>query len=154
VGLGDAYTHLRLKMLPRKDVLFALRDSPYSTPGDLDALVELGFWISDKLGRDKSIRVAKAIRTRRERVKLCSGREHEDSEAPITPITLLSHPHYILYPSFPPWLPPPPPTFNLFSTPLCRRTITKQRTSFSTTLLRLNYNPATHPTPSSLSSKT
>jgi hypothetical protein len=47
-----------------EDVLYALRDSPYSPPGDLVALV-------DKLGCDDSSRVARAIRTRREReVKL------------------------------------------------------------------------------------
>ena len=58
-------------------------------------------------------------------------------------------PHYVT-----PWCPPLLPTFNPFSVPPCRRTTTKPRTNFSTTLLPLSYNPATHPTPSALSSKT
>jgi hypothetical protein len=70
------------------------------------------------------------------------------------PINFLSFPHHIPHPRFPLWPPPPPPTFNLFSMPPYRHMTTKPRTSFSTTLLPLSYNPATRPTPSSLSSKT
>jgi hydroxymethylglutaryl-CoA lyase len=50
-----------------EDILYALQYSPYSAPGDLEALVDVGFWISEKLGRDNSSRVAKAFLTRRER---------------------------------------------------------------------------------------
>jgi hypothetical protein len=61
VGLGDTHAHqVRLKMLPRK--VSCTRCETH--------LVDVGFWISDKLGRDDSSRVAKAIRTRRERVRL------------------------------------------------------------------------------------
>ena len=52
-----------------EDILYALQDSPYSAPGDLEALVDVGFWISEKLGRDNSSRVGKAVRARRERVR-------------------------------------------------------------------------------------
>jgi hydroxymethylglutaryl-CoA lyase len=71
-GLGGCpYSPGATGNVATEDVLYALRDSPYSAPGDLDALVDVGFWISDILGRDNSSRVAKAIRTRRERgVKL------------------------------------------------------------------------------------
>jgi len=71
-GLGGCpYSPGATGNVATEDVLYALRDSPYSAPGNLDALVDVGFWISDKLGRDNSSRVAKAIRTRRERgVKL------------------------------------------------------------------------------------
>ncbi|KAI0252839.1 hypothetical protein BJV78DRAFT_1199337 [Lactifluus subvellereus] len=53
--------------LATEDILYALQDSPYSAPGDLESLVDIGFWISEKLGRDNSSRVGKAIRARRER---------------------------------------------------------------------------------------
>jgi len=67
-GLGGCpYSPGATGNVATEDVLYALRDSPYSAPGDLDALVDVGFWISDMLGRDNSSRVAKAIRTRRER---------------------------------------------------------------------------------------
>jgi hydroxymethylglutaryl-CoA lyase len=71
-GLGGCpYSPGATGNVATEDVLYALRDSPYSAPGDLDALVDVGFWISDKLGRDNSSRVAKAIRARSERgVKL------------------------------------------------------------------------------------
>jgi hypothetical protein len=58
-------------------------------------------------------------------------------------------PHYV-----PPWPPPLLLTSNLFSMHPCKHTTTKLRTNFSITLLPLSYNPATHTTPSSLSSKT
>ena len=54
----------------------------------------------------------------------------------------------------PPWRPPLLPTSNIFSMPPCRHTTTKPRTNFSTILLPLSYSPATHPMPSSPSSKT
>lgn len=71
-GLGGCpYSPGATGNVATEDVLYAMRDSPYSAPGDLDALVDVGFWISEKLGRDNSSRVAKAIRARRERgVKL------------------------------------------------------------------------------------
>ncbi|KAI0038625.1 aldolase [Auriscalpium vulgare] len=50
-----------------EDIIYAFRDSKYRIAGDLEALVDTGFWISDLLKRDNSSRVAKAIRARRER---------------------------------------------------------------------------------------
>jgi len=67
-GLGGCpYSPGATGNVATEDVLYALQDSPYSAPGDLEALVDVGFWISEKLGRDNSSRVAKAIRARGER---------------------------------------------------------------------------------------
>lgn len=67
------------------------------------------------------------------------------------PVNLPSKPHYNNpCPTFPPQRPPPLPTSNLFLMPPCRHTTIKPGTSFSTTLLLLNYNSATHLSPSSL----
>ncbi|KAH9988120.1 aldolase [Russula compacta] len=74
-GLGGCpYSPGATGNVATEDILYALQDSPYSAPGDLKALVDVGFWISDKLGRNNSSRVAKAIRARRER-------EHETQRA-------------------------------------------------------------------------
>ncbi|KAI0061137.1 aldolase [Artomyces pyxidatus] len=69
-GLGGCpYSPGATGNVATEDILYALQGSQYSVPGDLEALVETGFWISDKLGRDNSSRVAKAIRARKEREK-------------------------------------------------------------------------------------
>ena len=69
-GLGGCpYSPGATGNVATEDILYALQDSPYSAPGDLEALVDVGFWISEKLGRDNSSRVAKAIRARRQREK-------------------------------------------------------------------------------------
>lgn len=39
----------------------------YDAAGDLDQLVDTGFWISEKLGRQNASRVANAIRAKRVR---------------------------------------------------------------------------------------
>jgi len=69
-GLGGCpYSPGATGNVATEDILYALRDSPYSAPGDLEALVDIGFWISEKLGRDNSSRVGKAIRARRKKQK-------------------------------------------------------------------------------------
>jgi hydroxymethylglutaryl-CoA lyase len=69
-GLGGCpYSPGATGNVATEDILYALQDSPYSAPGDLEALVDVGFWISEKLGRDNSSRVSKAVRARRERVR-------------------------------------------------------------------------------------
>ena len=82
---------------------------------------------------------------------------HVSSTIPVclAPINFTSEPHdYNPCPRFPrPRHPPPHPTSNLYIMPLCRHTTIKPKTNFSTTLLLLSYNPATHPSPSSLFSK-
>jgi len=67
-GLGGCpYSPGAIGNVATEDVLYASQDSPYSVPGDLEALVDVGFWISEKLGRDNSSRVGKAVRA-------CCGR--------------------------------------------------------------------------------
>jgi len=69
-GLGGCpYSPGATGNVATEDILYALQDSPYSAPGDLGALVDVGFWISEKLGRDNSSRVGKAVRARLERVR-------------------------------------------------------------------------------------
>ena len=69
-GLGGCpYSPGATGNVATEDVLYALQESSYSAPGDLEALVDVGFWISEKLGRDNSSRVAKAVRARRGRDK-------------------------------------------------------------------------------------
>ncbi|KAH9034997.1 aldolase [Lactarius pseudohatsudake] len=66
-GLGGCpYSPGATGNVATEDILYALQDSLYTAPGDLEALVDIGFWISEQLGRDNSSRVGKAIRARRE----------------------------------------------------------------------------------------
>lgn len=50
-------------------MLYALRSSGYRVSGDLDALAEVGGWISSVLGRRNESRAGKAILARKEREK-------------------------------------------------------------------------------------
>jgi len=69
-GLGGCpYSPGATGNVATEDILYALQDSPYSAPGDIEALVDVGFWISEKVGRDNSSRVGKGVRARRERVR-------------------------------------------------------------------------------------
>ncbi len=69
-GLGGCpYSPGATGNVATEDILYALQDSPYSAPGNLEALVDIGFWISEQLGRDNSSRVGKAIRARREQTR-------------------------------------------------------------------------------------
>ena len=69
-GLGGCpYSPGATGNVATEDILYALQDSPYSASGELEALVDIGFWISEMLGRDSSSRVGKAVRARRERVR-------------------------------------------------------------------------------------
>jgi len=69
-GLGGCpYSPGATGYVATEDILYALQDSPYTPPGDFEALVDVGFWISEKLGRDNSSQVGKAVRARRERVR-------------------------------------------------------------------------------------
>ncbi len=60
-----------------EDVLYALRGSKYATPGDLDAIAEVGTWISKALNRTNSSRVGKALEARRAREQLERERERD-----------------------------------------------------------------------------
>jgi hydroxymethylglutaryl-CoA lyase len=65
-GLGGCpYSPGATGNVATEDVLYALKDSPYIASGDLDALVDIGNWISGKVGRPNSSRVGNAISARK-----------------------------------------------------------------------------------------
>ncbi|EPT03298.1 hypothetical protein FOMPIDRAFT_1087902, partial [Fomitopsis schrenkii] len=66
-GLGGCpYSPGATGNVATEDVLYALRGSGYTVPGDLDALAEVGGWISGVLGRRNESRAGKAILARKE----------------------------------------------------------------------------------------
>lgn len=56
-----------------EDVLYALKDSKYKIAGsehglgtiDLDKMVEIGWWISERLGKESVSRAGRALRSKR-----------------------------------------------------------------------------------------
>lgn len=75
-GLGGCpYSPGATGNVATEDVVFALRDSPYSIIGSnqgtisLDKIVDIGWWISEKLGRRNVSRTGNAIRASRIREK-------------------------------------------------------------------------------------
>ncbi|KAI0037032.1 aldolase [Vararia minispora EC-137] len=67
-GLGGCpYSPGATGNVATEDILYALQDTRFTAAGDLDALVDVGFWISEQLRRNNESRVAKAIRARRVR---------------------------------------------------------------------------------------
>ena len=65
-GLGGCpYSPGATGNVATEDVLHALQGSGYTAPGDLQTLVEIGSWISEKLNRDNSSRAGKAFRAAR-----------------------------------------------------------------------------------------
>ncbi|KAA1474454.1 aldolase [Dentipellis sp. KUC8613] len=69
-GLGGCpYSPGATGNVATEDILYALQGSKYEVPGDLDAIAETGFWISEQLGRDNASRVGKALRARKLRAQ-------------------------------------------------------------------------------------
>lgn len=67
-GLGGCpYSPGATGNVATEDVLYALKDSPYTVSGDLDALVDIGNWISGQVGRANSSRVGTALYARKKR---------------------------------------------------------------------------------------
>ncbi|KAK0221027.1 hypothetical protein EDD85DRAFT_862920 [Armillaria nabsnona] len=69
-GLGGCpYSPGATGNVATEDVLYALQTSPYSVAGnpDLDEIVNIGWWISQKLGRESVSRAGRAIRSKRDR---------------------------------------------------------------------------------------
>ncbi|TFY81117.1 hypothetical protein EWM64_g2897 [Hericium alpestre] len=65
-GLGGCpYSPGATGNVATEDILYALQGSKYDVAGDLDALAETGFWISEQLGRENASRVGRAIRARK-----------------------------------------------------------------------------------------
>lgn len=78
-GLGGCpYSPGATGNVATEDVLYALKGSKYHVAGshlgrgaigtiDLDQIVDIGWWISEKLGRESISRVGRAVRARRQR---------------------------------------------------------------------------------------
>ncbi|PCH37576.1 aldolase [Wolfiporia cocos MD-104 SS10] len=83
-GLGGCpYSPGATGNVSTEDVLYALcgPGSIYETPGDLDALAEIGGWISSTLGRRNESRAGKAILARKERERIVHERERDGGAA-------------------------------------------------------------------------
>ncbi|RPD74187.1 aldolase [Lentinus tigrinus ALCF2SS1-7] len=81
-GLGGCpYSPGATGNVATEDVLYALRGSKYETPGDLNAIAEVGTWISKALNRTNSSRVGKALEARRARAQLEKERERDGGSA-------------------------------------------------------------------------
>ncbi|KAG5340403.1 hypothetical protein C0989_001726 [Termitomyces sp. Mn162] len=72
-GLGGCpYSPGATGNVATEDVLYALKDSPYKVAGsnggtiNLDEMVEIGWWISERLGRESVSRAGRAIRARKQ----------------------------------------------------------------------------------------
>jgi len=81
-GLGGCpYSPGATGNVATEDVLYALRGGKYETPGDLDALVDVGEWISKLLNRRNESRAGKAILAQRERQRIEHERERDGGMA-------------------------------------------------------------------------
>lgn len=73
-GLGGCpYSPGATGNVATEDVLYALQNSQYTVAGtaidtiDLNQMVDIGWWISEKLGRESVSRAGRAIRARKTR---------------------------------------------------------------------------------------
>ncbi len=81
-GLGGCpYSPGATGNVATEDVLYALRGSNYEAPGDLEAIAEVGTWISKMLRRPNASRVGRALEARRSREKLEKERENDGGSA-------------------------------------------------------------------------
>ncbi|KAI0795589.1 aldolase [Abortiporus biennis] len=73
-GLGGCpYSPGATGNVATEDVMYALKDSKYKVDGDLEAMVDIGDWMSQTLGRTNASRTGKAILARRERERKTAG---------------------------------------------------------------------------------
>ena len=81
-GLGGCpYSPGATGNVATEDILYALKGSKYTAPGDLDSMVDIGHWISKKLGRENASRAGNAIMARRLREQLEKERENDGGSA-------------------------------------------------------------------------
>lgn len=81
-GLGGCpYSPGATGNVATEDVLYALKGSKYTTDGDLDALADIGGWISERLARANASRAGKAILAQRERRGIERERERDGGSA-------------------------------------------------------------------------
>lgn len=67
-GLGGCpYSPGATGNVATEDVVYALKDSPYTVSGDLDALADVGKWISGEIGKANSSSVGVALYAKKER---------------------------------------------------------------------------------------
>ena len=70
-GLGGCpYSPGATGNVATEDVLYALRGSKYTTAGNVEAIAEVGSWISKAIGKTNASRVGKALEAKREREAL------------------------------------------------------------------------------------
>lgn len=81
-GLGGCpYSPGATGNVATEDVLYALKGSRYKASGDLDAMVDIGAWVSETLGRANASRAGKAILAQRERKRVERERERDGGAA-------------------------------------------------------------------------
>jgi hydroxymethylglutaryl-CoA lyase len=81
-GLGGCpYSPGATGNVATEDVLYALNGSQYEISGgvDLEQVVDIGWWISDALGRQCESRVGKALRARKQR----EARQSDDTRGTV-----------------------------------------------------------------------
>lgn len=77
-GLGGCpYSPGATGNVATEDVMYALQGSKYSFAGNLDAMVDIGAWISDRLGRQNASRAGKALLAKRAREQKVAALERE-----------------------------------------------------------------------------
>ncbi|KAI0088325.1 aldolase [Irpex rosettiformis] len=81
-GLGGCpYSPGATGNVATEDVIYSLKDSRYHTEGDLDKMVDIGYWISERLGRQNASRAGKAMLAQRNRKRVEKEREREGGNA-------------------------------------------------------------------------
>ena len=80
-GLGGCpYSPGATGNVATEDVLYALKDSPYATSGDLTEIANIGMWISNEVGRENSSRVGKALHARKARREKSREKEYHEAK--------------------------------------------------------------------------
>ena len=75
-GLGGCpYSPGATGNVATEDILYALKDSKYTVKGDLEAVAEIGDWISKTLGKENASRAGRAV--------LAAKRRREAREAKV-----------------------------------------------------------------------
>ena len=80
-GLGGCpYSPGATGNVATEDVLYALKDSPYTASGDLNEIANIGMWISNEVGRESSSRVGKAFHAKKLREEKLREQESQKTK--------------------------------------------------------------------------
>ncbi|CAL1709489.1 unnamed protein product [Somion occarium] len=80
-GLGGCpYSPGATGNVATEDVMYALRGSQYTYPGDLETIADIGAWISEKLEKENGSRAGKAIQARKKEAALMKERERDGGD--------------------------------------------------------------------------